>query len=112
MWARWRLRKICRAIGVRPYQDVKDYVLEKKVKVLVGGRRSGKTTALILDALVYKRVPPEIERCGMDCIFCMDRDYNGTELRKMHYAQMLKRAVEMCEEEGIDVGRGWKRGRN
>lgn len=107
LWARWRLRRICKALDIKPYPVVEAYVLRKNKEVFAGGRRNGKTMAVILDELVYKRIPPSLNDCGLHCRFCRDKDYNGDRMRTGFYIEELKRAVRRCEEAGIDVGRGW-----
>lgn len=108
LWARWRLRRICKALDIKPYPAVEAYVLAKDKEIFAGGRQNGKTMALILDELVYKRVPPSVETCDLCCRFCHDRDYTGDLRRTKFYIMDLRQAVQKCEDAGIDVGRGWK----
>ena len=107
LWARWRLRRICKALGIKPYPEAEAYVLHKNREIFRGGRCNGKTMALILDELVYKRVPPSLATCDLRCRFCQDRDYNENRERARFYTYELFRAVRECEAAGIDVGRGW-----
>lgn len=57
---RWRLRRVCKKLGIKPYKWQEDYALGK-ITSTIGGRRSGKTTAVMLWALIRKkRTPKEI----------------------------------------------------
>lgn len=112
MIARFRLWRICRAIGIKPYPQLKSYILNRNGEIFGGGRRNGKTTALIVDELVYKRVPPSLLWCDFACRFCRDPDYWKIHGSERWYANELKKAVMMCESAGIDVGRGKRYRRN
>lgn len=107
LWARWRLHRICKALGIKPYPEAEAYILYKDLEIFKGGRRNGKSMTLILDELVYKRVPPALATCEMYCRFCYDRDFSGDLRRTKWYIDDLHRAVRTCEAAGIDVGRGW-----
>ena len=107
LWARWRLRRICKALGIDLYQAAEAYVLDKDKEIFAGGRQNGKTMAAILDELVYTRVPPSLETCDLCCRFCRDPDYTGELRRTKFYIMDLRKAVKRCEAAGIDVGRGW-----
>lgn len=106
MWARWRLRRICKALGIEPWPEVKAYVLDKKDHVFSSGRRSGKTMAVILDTLVYKRVQPAMAACDGACQFCRDPDFGRSRYADRWYIQQLKEAARTCEASGIEVVRG------
>ena len=62
---RWRLWRVCKKLGIRPYKWQKDYALGKS-NALMYGRRSGKTTAIMLWALIRK-VQPSRDVAG--CIY-------------------------------------------
>lgn len=111
MRARIRIRRICKALGVKPYPEMVRYVVERDEAIFKGGRRNGKTLTLIIDELVYKRVPPALIGCPMECRFCKDPDYwkMPRMSRDRFYFSELSRAVQQCEAAGIDVGRGRKR---
>ncbi len=113
LWAKYRLRRICKALGVKPYPEMVRYVINKDEAIFSGGRRNGKTLTLIIDNLVYKRVPPALDDCVLDCQFCKDPDYwkMPTWSRGRLYRWELKRAVNDCEAAGIDIGRGRGRSR-
>jgi hypothetical protein len=106
--AKIRLRRICKALGVKPYPEMVRYVIDRDETIFEGGRCNGKTLTLIIDELVYKRVPPALFDCPMECRFCKDPDYwrmprlNGDRF----YTSELSRAIKQCETAGIDVGRG------
>ena len=106
--AKIRLRRICKALGVEPYPEMVRYVIDRDETIFRGGRRNGKTLALIIDELVYKRVPPALFGCLMECRFCKDPDYwkMPRMSRDRFYISELMRAVQRCEMAGIDVGRG------
>ena len=106
--AKIRLRRICKALGVEPYPEMVRYVIDRDETIFRGGRRNGKTLALIIDELVYKRVPPALFGCLMECRFCKDPDYwkMPRMSRDRFYISELMRAVQRCETAGIDVGRG------
>lgn len=112
-WAKYRLRRICKALGVKPYPKMVRYVINKDETIFSGGRRNGKTLALIIDTLVYKRVPPALFDCGIDCWFFKDPDYwkMPARNRERFYRWELKKAVDNCEAKGIDIGRGRRRSR-
>lgn len=113
LWAKYRLRQICKALGVKPYPEIVRYVIDKDEAIFSGGRRNGKTLALIIDDLVYKRVPPALADCELDCRFCKDPDYWKmlARSRERFYRWELKRATNNCEAAGIDIGRGRRRNR-
>lgn len=73
--AKIRLHRICKALGVEPYPEMVRYVIDRDETIFRGGRRNGKTLALIIDELVYKRIPPALLGCPMECRFCKDPDY-------------------------------------
>lgn len=109
LWARWRLRRICKALDIKPYPEATAYVLDGDGIVFRGGRCNGKTMTLILDELVYKRVPPTIFSCDARCRFCLDPDYDKINRANHWYMHELAMAVKKCEAAGIDVGRGWRK---
>ena len=94
--AKIRLRRICKALGVEPYPEMVRYVIDRDETIFRGGRRNGKTLALIIDELVYKRVPPALFGCLMECRFCKDPDYwkMPRMSRDRFYISELMRAVE------------------
>ncbi len=106
--AKIRLRRICKALGVEPYPEMVRYVIDRDETIFGGGRRNGKTLTLIIDELVYKRVPPALFECRMECCFCKDPDYWRLPRinRNRFYPYEFLRAIKRCEAAGIDVGRG------
>lgn len=50
--AKIRLHRICKALGVEPYPEMVRYVIDRDETIFRGGRRNGKTLALIIDELV------------------------------------------------------------
>ena len=76
--AKIRLHRICKALGVEPYPEMVRYVIDRDETIFRGGRRNGKTLALIIDELVYKRIPPTLlgcpnERAGLSRPFFISR---------------------------------------
>lgn len=71
---RWRLWQVCKKLGIRPYKWQKDYALGKSV-YLAGGRRSGKTMAIMLWALIRKVKPSQV------VAGCIHKDPDNTILR-------------------------------
>lgn len=109
LWAKQRLRRICKALEIKPYPEAEAYILDKDRTIFKGGRCNGKTLTLILDELVYKRVPPTIASCDFCCRFCEDPDFYKNAQMERWYVCELSRAVRACEVAGIDVGRGWRK---
>lgn len=68
---RWRLWRVCKKLGIKPYKWQKDYALGKS-QYLAGGRRSGKTMAVMLWALIRK-----VQRPG-DIGYCAHKDPDTT----------------------------------
>lgn len=55
---RIRLREVCKKLGIKPYEWQRNYALNKSL-YLKRGRRSGKTTAIMLWALIRNVKPPK-----------------------------------------------------
>ena len=108
IWVKYRLRRICKALEIKPYPEMMRFVIDRDETIFRGGRRNGKTLTLIVDELVYKRVPPALVGCPMECRFCKDPDYwkMPRMSRDRFYISELERAARRCEAAGIDVGRG------
>lgn len=51
---RWRLWRVCKRLGIRPYKWQKDYALGKDMRISLWTRRSGKTMAVVLYGLIRK----------------------------------------------------------
>lgn len=59
---RWRLWRVCKKLGIKPYKWQKEYALGKS-KYLAGGRRSGKTLAVMLWMLIREvQTPVDVAR--------------------------------------------------
>lgn len=82
---RWRLWRVCKKLGIKPYKWQKDYALGKSTST-IGGRRSGKTTAVMLWALIRKkRTPKEILASAYkdpDCTTRLSLDWWTREYKK------------------------------
>ena len=64
---RIRLREVCKKLGIKPYKWQRDYALNKSL-YLKRGIRSGKTTAIMLWALIRNVKPPK-KRFTTDATF-------------------------------------------
>ncbi len=51
--AKIRLRRICKALGVEPYPEMVRYVIDRDETIFRGGRRNGKTLALIIPCIEH-----------------------------------------------------------
>lgn len=61
---RWRLWRVCKKLGIKPYDWQKNYALGKS-QHLSEGRKSGKTTAIMLRALILEiRNPDKVRVCS------------------------------------------------
>ena len=103
-----RFHRICEVLGIVPYDEVRDYVLKDEDKILFGRRMNGKTTAVLLDALVRERVPASFPDCSIHSIFWSDPDfYLARYPRVMRwYKNELQNAVAKCEAARINVREG------
>jgi len=97
---RWRLRRICEAIDVRPYRWQRDFALG-----LIGcdafpsGRATGKTTAVMLRLLM---LPPNASEVAVRTILARDPDWMPGDYRRCRwYAYEYMRLRAMCMECGI-----------
>lgn len=97
---RWRLRRICEAIEIRPYRWQREFALG-----LIGcdafpkGRATGKTTAVLLRILM---LPPNASEVAVRTILARDPDWMpGDYLRCRWYAYEYIRLRALCMESGI-----------
>ena len=83
---RWRLWNVCKKLGIKPYKWQKEYALGN-ITSTIGGRRSGKTMAVMLWALIRKvHTHKGIIKCAYkdpDVVNHLTRDWWVWEYRKM-----------------------------
>lgn len=99
---RYKFRQICKAIGIKAYPWQKEYALTKYPILRVDfGRRSGKTMAVMLRALMNNVIPPV---AAMDDVFNADPDYlKDFRSRKMWYFDEYQRLYYKCVSYGIPM---------
>lgn len=105
----WRLRRICRVLYIKIYPAVKAYVLDDDDSILYGGRRCGKTTAVILDILVRRRAPTshlrDLRKPGYDmALLHRDPDYEYITGARQFANCLLYAWAFKCDISGIKVG--------
>ena len=93
---KYRLRRICKAIGIKPYKWQKEFALAPVVHLLPNdGRGTGKTTAVMLRLLMQ---PPRTKFL-LETTLCADPDYLPHRLRWYRYE--YKRLRSICASKGI-----------
>lgn len=100
---KYRLHRICKAIGIRPYGWQRDYVLSKggflspEIRRL---RANGKTTAIMLRILM---IPNNKEACRAEAgrILQFDPDWRPDRIR--WYSGEYRRLKNLCLKAGIPV---------
>ena len=99
---RWRLRRICEAIGIRPYRWQRDFALGRiGCDAFPKGRSTGKTTAVMLRILM---LPPNASSVAVRTILARDPDWMPGEYRRCRwYAYEYIRLRAMCMERGIET---------
>lgn len=98
-WPRYRLFRICNAIGIKPYKWQKRYVLNHDA-YMPKERGSGKTTAVMLRILMipYNNIHAW-SRAGMYLMY--DPDLSEDRLR--WYSGEYRRLRDLCLNAGIPV---------
>ena len=99
---RWRLRRICEAIGIQPYRWQRDFALGRiGCDAFPKGRSNGKTTAVMLRILM---LPPNASGVAVRTILARDPDWMPGEYRRCRwYAYEYIRLRAMCMERGIET---------
>ena len=98
-WPRYRLFRICNAIGITPYKWQKRYALNR-AEYMPDGRASGKTTAVMLRILMIPNNNIHAwARAGMYLLY--DPDWQEDRLR--WYSGEYRRLRNMCLDAGIPV---------
>lgn len=88
---RWRLWKVCKKLGIKPYKWQKDYALGKSMYI-AGGRCCGKTMATMLWATIRKVQTPDA------VAYAAYKDPDTTTRKKMDcWVWQYKRLVEKTE---------------
>lgn len=116
---RYRLWRIKRALHIQTiYPEVRAYVLRGDPSVLSGPRQNGKTTAVLLRALINKDFPPDCYRWNnfhvspwiedLKKIFSDDPDLSaypsGVPVWLFDfYARETLRAIDLCRINNISV---------
>lgn len=72
---RIRLREVCKKLGINPYEWQRNYALNKSL-YLKRGRRSGKTTAIMLWGLIRGAKTP------VQALMCSHKDPDTTSLSR------------------------------
>lgn len=95
-YPRYKLFRICKAIGIKPYKWQKEYALAPVIHCIPDlGRGTGKTTALMLRLLMK---PPSTAYEAETTLFS-DPDFN---LRRIGwYTREYKRLSRICDSKGI-----------
>jgi hypothetical protein len=96
---RWRLRRICKKLGINPYKWQRDYALSKSL-YLKRGRRSGKTTAIMLWALIRNVKPPE-KRFMTDDTFNRVASKDPDVKMRVHYDWWADEYVKLALKVGL-----------
>ena len=93
---RYRLWRICRAIGIKPHKWQKEFALAPVVHLIPDrGRCTGKTMAVMLRLLVH----PTSSAFILATTLCADPDYYPH--RHRWYLWEYKRLRDMCDAKGI-----------
>lgn len=105
----WRLYRICRVLRIEPYAKTVSYILDDDDSILYGGRRCGKTTAVILDILVRRRAPTshlaDLRKPGYDMtLLHRDPDYEYITGARLFANSLLYAWALKCDVSGIKVG--------
>ena len=94
---RYKLWRICRALGIRPHKWQRDYVLNPLNSTrLPTGRRAGKTMAVMLFLFTHSHYVVAIDELELDPDFIL-----GDRRRRRWYADEFCRIKRLCEEHGI-----------
>ena len=96
-WPRYRLWRICKATGIKPYKWQKEFALAPVVHLLPNdGRGTGKTTAVMLRLLMQ---PPRTKFL-LETTLWADPDYLPHRLK--WYREEYRHLRALCDAKGID----------
>lgn len=98
---RIRFRKVCKAIGIKPYPWQRKFALSERglPPFPSDERATGKTMAVMLRILTY--YPYGCRDAGL--LFSMDPDFRREPARWRWYANEYKRLSMKCIDAGLDV---------
>ena len=95
---RYKLHRICKAIGIKPYKWQKDFVFDEFVHLIPDdGRGTGKTTAVMLRLLMQN---PRT-KFSAETVLIADPDYNKDRMRV--YGDQYRELKWKCLAAGIPV---------
>ena len=96
---RYKLWRICQAIGIKPYTWQKEFALHERVQ-FPSGRCTGKTMAVMLRLLMLK----PYDTTSVYSVLCCDPDWRGSDMkrRRWYEGEYRRRAAE-CFQAGIPV---------
>ena len=95
---RYKLRRICKAIGIKPYKWQKEFALDEFVHLIIDyGRGTGKTTAVMLRLLMQH---PSAKFCA-ETVLTADPDYRKDRMR--WYGDEYRELKNKCLAAGIPV---------
>ena len=98
---RFKLRRICRALGVRPLKWQRDFALGRGPLVYPPGRATGKTTAVMLRLLMFGPCFTPFTPLG---ILQVDPDFTTTNRHHLvWYEQEYNRLARKCYAARIPV---------
>lgn len=90
---RWRLWKVCRKLGIKPYDFQRQFALTGRCK-LPTGRCNGKTMALMLYGLIHNVYPIGLARV----LACYDPDACKSYMRREVFVREYERLWKKVNE--------------
>lgn len=98
---RYKLWRVSKALGIKPYEWQRAFVLGKTDSLGVTGRCVGKTMAIMLRLLL---LPPDADDAFMRYILGIDPDYiTSIARRTMWYKNEYRKLSTICDKAGIPV---------
>ena len=99
---KYKLWRISKALGIKPYKWQRDFALGKTDGFGVyGGRATGKTLAIMFRLLMLK---PDTDDTFMRFILGLDHDYvTRIARRTMWYRNEYRKYSNICDNAGIPV---------
>lgn len=95
---RYKLHRICKAIGIKPHKWQKDFALDEFPRLIFDyGRGTGKTTAVMLRLLMQH---PRSKFCA-ETVLIADPDYRKDRMR--WYGDEYRKLKNKCLAAGIPV---------
>lgn len=97
-YPKYKLCRICKAIGIKPYKWQKDFVFDEFPHLIFDyGRGTGKTTAVMLRLLMQH---PRAKFCA-ETVLIADPDFNKDRMR--WYGDEYRKLKNKCLAAGIPV---------